>query len=324
MIGVLSVASLLLREGVRLARVAFGASAVQQSSWRELAREISHALRLTRHVRLIRNPNASVLGTWGTLHPRVLLPRESESWSRERMRVVLGHELAHVKRNDWLIQIIAETARAIYWFNPLFWIACMQLRRESEHACDDAAMNLGGQLGMDGPTYAGHVLDLARTLKHSGQPASAALAMASTSNLERRLIAMLNPSLNRSITGKGTAVIVAVTCSRSDAAACRREFAGSHTDGICRLGLSSSLHQYRLRQSLQPPQRRLLCSGRFHEQLLQSQLQAQLPLPKRYRRPRRKIRGERFPARSPIQSGAVIPGVRVNMTAQSTGLIRQT
>jgi TonB family protein len=210
LIGVLSVASLLLREAVRLARVAWGASTVEQCSWRELVREVSHALALTRRVRLMRNPNASVLGTWGTLRPRVLLPRESESWTDERMRVVLGHELAHVKRNDWLVQVIAETACAIYWFNPLFWIASTQLRRESEHACDDAAMNLGGPLGMDGPTYAGHVLDLARTLKHSGQPASAALAMASTSNLERRLIAMLNPSLNRSITGKRTAVIIAL------------------------------------------------------------------------------------------------------------------
>jgi TonB family protein len=207
-IGVLSVACLLLREAVRLARVAFGATIVQHSSWRELVREVSHGLALTRRIRLMRNPNASVLGTWGTLRPRVLLPRESETWSGERMRVVLGHELAHVKRNDWLVQVIAEIARAIYWFNPLFWIACTQLRRESEHACDDAAMNLGSQLGIDGPTYAGHVLDLARSLKHSGQPASAALAMASRSNLERRLVAMLNPSLNRRVTGKGTAVLV--------------------------------------------------------------------------------------------------------------------
>jgi TonB family protein len=210
LIGVLSVASFLLREAVRLARVALGSSAVRQSSWRDLAREISHALMLSRQVRLIRNPNASVLGTWGAIRPRILLPRESESWSSERMRVVLSHELAHVKRNDWLVQVIAEIARAIYWFNPLFWIACTQLRRESEHACDDTAMRLGGELGIDGPTYAGHVLDLARTLKHSGQPASAALAMASTSNLERRLIAMLNPSLNRRVTGKGTALIVAL------------------------------------------------------------------------------------------------------------------
>jgi TonB family protein len=209
-IGVLSVTALLLREAIRLARVAFGASIVGQSSCRELAREISQALMLRRNVQLMRNPNASVLGTWGALRPRVLLPRESDSWSTERIRVVLGHELAHVKRNDWLVQVIAEFARAIYWFNPLFWIACAQIRRESEHACDDAAINLGGELAIDGPTYAGHVLDLVRILKHSGQPTSAALAMASPSNLERRLIAMLNPSLNRRVTGKGAALIVAL------------------------------------------------------------------------------------------------------------------
>jgi beta-lactamase regulating signal transducer with metallopeptidase domain len=142
LIGVLSVASLLLREAVRLARVAFGATTVQQTSWRELVREVSHALALTRRVRLMRNPNASVLGTWGTLRPRVLLPRESESWTDERMRVVLGHELAHVKRNDWLVQVIAETACAIYWFNPLFWIASTHLRRESERrACPRSSTN---------------------------------------------------------------------------------------------------------------------------------------------------------------------------------------
>src|SRR6185295_336615 len=107
-------------------------------------------------------------------------------------------------RNDWLVQIVAETARAVYWFNPLFWVVCAQLRRQSEHACDDAAM----RLGVDGPTYASHVLDLARTLKHSGQPGSAALAMASTSNLERRLLAMLNPSLNRCVVTKGAVLVV--------------------------------------------------------------------------------------------------------------------
>ena len=136
MIGVLSVASLLLREAVKLARIAFGAVMVEHTSWRELVWEVSKALALSRPVRLMRNPNASVLGTWGALRPRIILPRESESWSDKRMRVVLAHELAHVKRNDWLMQIIAETARAIYWFNPLFWIACTHLRQESEQTLD--------------------------------------------------------------------------------------------------------------------------------------------------------------------------------------------
>jgi len=112
------------------------------------------------------------------------------------MRVVLGHELAHVKRNDWLIQIIAGK-RPVQFTGS---IRCSgshvyNFAGESEHACDDAAMNLGGQLGIDGPTYAGHVLDLARTLKTCGTTRPPQLwPWPSTSNLERRLIAMLNPS----------------------------------------------------------------------------------------------------------------------------------
>ena len=321
MIGVFSVTSLLLREAVRLARVVFGASDVKQSSWRELAYEISQALMLRRHVRLMRNPNASVLGTWGTIRPRVILPRESESWSGERMRVVLGHELAHVKRNDWLIQIIAETARSIYWFNPLFWIACMQLRRESEHACDDAAINLGAQIGMDGPTYAGHVLDLARTLKHSGQPATAALAMASTSNLERRLIAMLNPSLDRSIAGKRTVIIVALLAlgltlplaavsSQAPILAVSVTHAVEFVPPTPIATIPAVTSTPAIVQRTTPRSIAAVATV--------SPAAEAAPAP---------------PAQSPTgslsgtvmdPSGAVIPGVKVNMTAQSTGIVRQT
>jgi TonB family protein len=321
MMGVLSVASLLLREAIRLARVALGATIVQKLSWRELAREVSHALTLNRRVRLMRNPNASVLGTWGTLRPCVLLPRESETWSNERMRVVLGHELAHVKRNDWLIQIIAETARAIYWFNPLFWIACTELRRESEHACDDAAMNLGGQFGIDGPAYAGHVLDLARTLKHSGQPASAALAMASTSNLERRLIAMLNPSLNRRVTSKGTVVIVvllalgltlpiAVVSSQAPIPAVSVGHAAASTPQIQTAAIPAVAASTRVVPRTVSQTVAVVTTASPAAEAVQP-VAAQ-------------VQGGTLSGTITDPSGAVIPGVTLNMTAQSAGVIRRT
>ena len=40
------------------------------------------------------------------------------------MRIVLGHELAHIRRYDWLMHLAAALLRAAYWFNPLVWIAC--------------------------------------------------------------------------------------------------------------------------------------------------------------------------------------------------------
>jgi TonB family protein len=106
---------------------------------------------------------------------------------------VLSHELAHIARHDWLVQICAELARSLYWFHPLVWFATASLRNESERACDDAVLNGG----IDASDYANQLLDLARTLKSAHRGWSAALAIARPTNLERRFIAMLNPSLNR-------------------------------------------------------------------------------------------------------------------------------
>jgi hypothetical protein len=92
-----------------------------------------------------------------------------------------------------MVQVLAEAARAIYWFNPMFWLACSRLRRESEHACDDAVVRMGAP----GAEYAQELLDLTRALRRDERLQSPILAMAQPSHLERRLVALLNPSLNR-------------------------------------------------------------------------------------------------------------------------------
>jgi TonB family protein len=161
--------------------------------WLQAAAEVSRLLGLARPVRLLRSRTASMPMTWGSFQPKVLLPADSESWTEERMRAVLAHEFAHIKRNDWPLQLLAETARALYWFNPLVWTGCSRMRRESEQACDDAVLNCG----IDAPDYAGHLLELARSLKPSRRASVLTLAMARHTNLERRFIAMFTPDLNR-------------------------------------------------------------------------------------------------------------------------------
>ena len=71
---------------------------------------------------------------------------------------MLCHELAHIRRHDWLVQLAAEMVRVALWFNPLAWMACSRLRRESEQACDDEVLGIGVGAG----AYAGHLLDLVR------------------------------------------------------------------------------------------------------------------------------------------------------------------
>ena len=160
----------------------------------ESLRRMSAAFALTRPVTLVRSDRQAVLFTWGVLRPKVVLPADVDDWPRERIDVVLAHELAHVARGDWLVQTVAETCKAVYWFNPLFWIACARLRHESEHACDDAVINSG----VANHAYASELLELARSFGRHRQVWLPAPAMAARpSNLERRVRAMLNARVDR-------------------------------------------------------------------------------------------------------------------------------
>jgi hypothetical protein len=104
------------------------------------------------------------------------------------------------------MHVASELLRAAYWFNPLVWIACRRLRLESEQACDDAVLGLG----VEGPEYATHLLDLARAFKQSRTTAFPAPAMARPSSLERRVRAMLNTHLVRTPLTRAAGFAIAI------------------------------------------------------------------------------------------------------------------
>ena len=135
-----------------------------------------------------------------------MLPRTADEWSDDRIRIVLCHELAHVRRNDWAIQMLAELVRSVYWFNPLVWIACRQLREQSEHACDDAVLNHG----IAGSEYAAHLVSLARLFEQSRKAWAPAPAMARLLSLEKRVGAMLNERLNHTPMKKSIGPAIAI------------------------------------------------------------------------------------------------------------------
>ena len=166
---------------------------LQRGTWVEIAGDIARGYGLARPPRLLQSGHPSLLATWGWRRSKVILPADAPSWPDDRIRVVLGHELAHVRRRDWLVQIAAEVVRSVYWFNPMLWIGCRRLRQESEQACDDAVL----QMGVEGTTYAQHLLDLARAARPLRRTWLPAAAIARPSSLERRISAMLNDHANR-------------------------------------------------------------------------------------------------------------------------------
>ena len=191
--GTVTALSLLIAGFVRLAWVARHASPASHPAWLHALTRVTLHYRLPRPPRLLQSRHPSLLVTWGLLRPAVLLPVSAPSWNEERMRVVLDHELAHVARRDWAVQIAAELVRCVYWFHPLVWIACRRLRQESEQACDDRVLAMGHA----GTAYASHLLDLARVFRASDRMCIPAAAIARPSSLERRVAAMLKTDVNR-------------------------------------------------------------------------------------------------------------------------------
>ena len=130
---------------------------------------------------------------WGLFRPVILLPADADEWEPERRRAVLLHELAHIQRQDWLMQTMAQVTCAVYWFNPLVWFAARRMRTEVERACDDYVLNAGYQ----STDYARHLLDIVRNIKVLRPASRATVAMARPSKIEGRLRTILAEHRNR-------------------------------------------------------------------------------------------------------------------------------
>ena len=146
-----------------------------------------------RTVSVRRSDAVTVPMVWGLLRPVILLPADADNWQPERRRAVLLHELAHIQRQDWLMQTMAQISCAMYWFNPLVWFAARRMRAEMEQACDDYVLNAGYQ----STDYAQHLLDIVRNIKAAGSASRSAVAMARSSKIEGRLRTILAEHRNR-------------------------------------------------------------------------------------------------------------------------------
>ncbi|HMH86407.1 MAG TPA: M56 family metallopeptidase [Gemmatimonadaceae bacterium] len=198
----------------KVGQLARGGARVEDGVWLSLAQRLANRLGVMRPLILLRGERLAVPVTWGIVYPAVLLPQDSDSWTEERRRFVLVHEMAHVKRFDALTQLIAQIAVAVFWFDPLVWFAAHQMRVEREHACDDYVLRDGTAPSL----YAGELLEMVRSIgtpSHDrAAPAFAALAMARRSEFEGRMLSILDPRLDRkTLNRRGTlmtAVIVAL------------------------------------------------------------------------------------------------------------------
>jgi TonB family protein len=167
---------------------------------------LADALGIRRPVALLEVPSGGMPLTFGILHPAIFLPTDARKWSEERRRVVLLHELAHIRRGDLATQLVARAAVALFWWNPLAWIAWREFVKERECAADDLVLIAGERA----TAYASELLEIARSMQRVPVFVSAAVAMARPSQLEGRLTAILDARAIRKSSHPRAALAAAV------------------------------------------------------------------------------------------------------------------
>lgn len=193
----------------KISRLVQKAQLPENAHWKKTVDKLSSQVQLKRPVVLLKSNQVNLPMTWGLLEPVILLPEDSDNWSKERCQVVLLHELAHIKRFDWLNLVISNFVCALYWFNPMVWIALRQMNKEREKACDDFVLRTGTKAS----DYADHLLKIIRSVQYWKWTSPVTVSMARRSQLEGRLLAILNPKLSRKLMSPLLALLIFFTIS---------------------------------------------------------------------------------------------------------------
>jgi beta-lactamase regulating signal transducer with metallopeptidase domain/biopolymer transport protein ExbD len=150
---------------VRLARVVRNAEEVDDA--------VGTLTRRRYGIRIFRTERIAMPMTIGIFPHRIFVPSCWDRWSLECRKLVMQHELAHIKRHDGIVQFVQIVAQAIYLFHPLVWLLNRLLKRLREMACDDATVRVEVRSGI---AYSRYLVEIAETMAQhhvSVEPASA-------------------------------------------------------------------------------------------------------------------------------------------------------
>jgi|GEM_PF-4868098 len=187
-IGVVSALLSLMIGKLRFLWLTHKAEHVLDPDWTDQFDALRRQLGITRDVRLLMSNTISTPMTSGSLRPVILVPDSALTWSEDRIQMVLAHELIHVRRYDALRHFVSKITLSMYWFHPLSWIASRMASICREQACDAEVLLLGTKPS----AYASELLTLADDM--IAEPSYAVLPMIRKSQLEKRLMAILDPN----------------------------------------------------------------------------------------------------------------------------------
>jgi beta-lactamase regulating signal transducer with metallopeptidase domain len=108
-------------------------------------RVLALRLRVSRSVQLLESSLVDAPTVIGFLKPVILLPTSAlTGLSVQQLESLLAHELAHVRRHDYLVNILQSVVETLLFYHPAVWWVSYRIRTEREHCCDDVAVKVTG------------------------------------------------------------------------------------------------------------------------------------------------------------------------------------
>lgn len=129
-----------------------------------MVRRLAVRLSLPSNLRIALSERVDVPAVVGFLRPVILVPASAVTGlSCAQLESVLAHELAHIRRHDYLINVAQSAIETLFFFHPAVWWVSGQVRLEREHCCDDLAVQTCG----DTTEYL-RALALLEEMRHTG------------------------------------------------------------------------------------------------------------------------------------------------------------
>ncbi|MCE1205737.1 MAG: M56 family metallopeptidase [Holophagaceae bacterium] len=203
--GVLLLSTRFLGSWIRVQRLRRRSASPVPSEWHLVLSRLCRELKLSRTVRLLQSAAVEVPTALGWLRPVILLPACAlAGLSPLQLEAILAHELAHIRRGDFLVNLLQSLVEVLLFYHPAVWWLSARIRTEREHCCDDVAADLVGD-----PLLLARALTDLEALRAVEPAPTPKLALAATGgSLMHRIRHLLYPALPVTTGARATALAV--------------------------------------------------------------------------------------------------------------------
>jgi beta-lactamase regulating signal transducer with metallopeptidase domain len=159
--------------------------------WQMGVDALARRMKLKERVRMLRSWAVDAPMVVGWLKPVILVPAAAfTGLSPEALEAILAHELAHVRRHDYLVNLVQSAVEVLLFYHPAVWWVSSQIRQERELCCDDAAVALCGD-----PILYARALTSLEQLRRPLEPEPHLALAAHGGNLMHRIKRLITPTL---------------------------------------------------------------------------------------------------------------------------------